>query len=63
VGAPGLVLELVTSEPIPVTVRRPGGELVTEEATRILFTPTRAAGVLAEAAARRVPVSSTAGDG
>lgn len=60
-GAPGLVLELVTSEPIPVTVREPGGDLATEEATRILFTPTRAAGVLAEAAARRVPVSSEAG--
>lgn len=60
VGAPGLVLELVTSEPIPVTVRRPGGELVTEETTRVLFTPTLASGVLAEAAARRVPVSSEA---
>ncbi len=56
-GAPGLALELATSEPLPVTVRRGRRELGTEEATRVLVTPTRPAAVLAEAAARRIPVA------
>lgn len=56
-GAPGLALELATTEPLPVTVRR-GRTLATEEATRVLVAPTRPAAVLAEAAARRIPASS-----
>lgn len=56
-GAPGLALELATSEPLPVTVRRGRRDLGTEEATRVLVTPTRPAAVLAEAAARRIPVA------
>ena len=62
-GAPGLALELATTEPIPVTVRAPGRELVTEEATRVLFTPTRPTAVLDEATARRLPVGAAGGAG
>lgn len=53
-GAPGLALELVTSEPLPVTVRR-GRSLETREATRVLVTPVRPAAVMAEAASRSIP--------
>lgn len=56
-GATGLALELETSEPLPVTVRRPGHDLGTEPATRILFTVARPAAVLDEAEARRLPVA------
>jgi len=59
-GAPGLALELATTEPLPVTVRR-GRALATEEATRVLVTPTRPSAVLAEAAARRIPAASSPG--
>jgi len=55
-GAPGLSLELRTSETLPVTVRR-RRDLATEPASALLVSPTRAAAVLAEAAARRIPVA------
>lgn len=55
-GAPGIALELETSEPLPVTVRRAGRDLGTEVTNRVVFTPTRAAAVLAEADERRLPV-------
>lgn len=55
-GAPGLALELETSEPLPVTVRRPGRDLGTEAATRVLVAVARPAAVLAEATERRLPV-------
>lgn len=55
-GAPGIAIELETSEPLPVTVRRRGRELGTEVTNRVVFTPTRAAAVLAEAEGRRLPV-------
>jgi hypothetical protein len=56
-GAPGLALELATSEPLPVTVRRGRRALGTEEATRVLVAVTRPAAVLAEAEARRIPLA------
>lgn len=56
-GAPGLALELATSEVLPVTVRRGRRQLGTEEATRVLVAPARPAAVLAEAATRRIPVA------
>lgn len=56
-GALGLAIEVETSETLPVTVRRSRRDLGTEAATRILVTPTRPAAVLAEAAARRIPVA------
>lgn len=55
-GASGLCLVLVTSEPLPVTVRRSRDQLGTEPATRVAFTPSRPGAVLAEADARRIPV-------
>lgn len=55
-GAPGLPLLLETSEPLPVTVRRPGRDLGTEPATRVLIAVGRPAAVLAEATQRRLPV-------
>lgn len=56
-GALGLALEVETSEALPITIRRSRRDLGTEAATRILVTPTRPAAVLAEAAARRIPVA------
>ncbi len=56
-GAAGLALELETSEPLPVTVRRAGRDVGTEPATRVLIAVARPAAVLAEATARRLPVA------
>lgn len=53
----GLALELVLQEKIPMTLVRPGrraGE--PGSSARLLFTPCRPGEVLAEAAARRIPV-------
>ncbi len=55
-GAAGLALELETSEELPVTVRE-GRTLGTQTATRVLVAVARPAAVLAEAEARRLPVS------
>lgn len=55
-GATGLSLLLTTSESLPVTVRRGRADLETRPATRVAFTPSRPAAVLAEAASRRIPV-------
>ncbi|CAN5695993.1 hypothetical protein BH24ACT4_BH24ACT4_00050 [soil metagenome] len=55
-GATGLSLVLTTSEALPVTVRQGRTELETQPATRVAFTPSRPAAVLAEAASRRIPV-------
>lgn len=54
-GAPGLALELETSEELPVTVRE-GRTLGTQPATRVLVAVSRPGAVLAEAEARRLPV-------
>lgn len=53
VGAPGLALEMDLREPLPVSVRERGGQVVTAEATVLAFTPLRAAAVLAEVERRR----------
>ena len=56
-GAPGLALELVLREKVPMVVVRPGrrGDQPGASA-RLLFTPTRPGLVLSEARARRLPV-------
>ena len=54
--APGLALELVLKEEVPLVLARPGrrrGEGAT--AGRLLFTPTRPGAVLREASSRRIP--------
>jgi hypothetical protein len=54
--APGLALELALREPVDVNLSRAkGAERV--QARAVLFTPTRPGAVLAEAAARRLPVT------
>ena len=54
--APGLALELVLKEEVPLMLTRPGNRLGQSAAPRrLLFTPTRPGAVLREAAARRVP--------
>ncbi len=55
-GAPGLALELETSEELPVTVRD-GRQLDTRATTRVIVAVARPGAVLAEADARRLPVS------
>ena len=55
--APGLALELVLWEKVPLVLIRPGrlgGD--SGSSARLLFTPTRPGLVLREAAARRIPV-------
>ena len=56
-GATGLALVLTTSESLPVTVRRSRSDLDTASSTRLAFTASRPAAVLAEAEARRIPVA------
>jgi hypothetical protein len=54
--APGLAVELVLTEKVPMTLVRPGrrgGE--SGASARLMFTPTRPGAVLTEAAARRLP--------
>jgi hypothetical protein len=54
--APGLALELALREPVDVNLSRAkGAERV--QARAVLFTPTRPGAVVAEAAARRLPVT------
>jgi hypothetical protein len=52
----GLALELVLLEKVPMVLARPGGNAESGASARLLFTPTRPGRVLADAAARRVPV-------
>ncbi|HEX2274887.1 MAG TPA: hypothetical protein VHG90_13520, partial [Acidimicrobiales bacterium] len=54
-AAPGLALELVLAEAVPLTLVRPGRrEGRSESATRLRFTPTRPGAVLEEAGRRRI---------
>jgi len=56
-GAPGLALELVLAEPVPLTLMKAGrrtGEPVS--GARVVFTPTRPGAVIAEARTRRIKV-------
>ena len=54
--APGLALELVLTEKVPLVLMRPGRRAGEPGASaRLIFTPTRPGAVLAEARARRVP--------
>lgn len=56
-GSLGLTLELVLTEKVPMTRAKPGHAGGQQGASaRLLFTPTRPGQVLAEAAARHVPV-------
>jgi len=56
-GAPGLALEILLTEKVPMTLVKPR-ERTTEPgaSARLLVTPTRPGAVLAEAAARSLPV-------
>jgi hypothetical protein len=55
--APGLALELVLREKVPMTLMRPGHRFGEEGASaRLLFTPARPGAVLADAVRRRIPV-------
>ena len=56
-AAPGLALELLLTEKVPMTLVQPGkrsGEA--GSSARLLFTPTRPGALLADAASRRLPV-------
>jgi len=56
-GAPGLALELVLAEPVPLTLMKAGrrtGEPVS--GARVVFTPTRPGAVIEEARTRRIKV-------
>ncbi len=54
--APGLALELVLTEKVPMMLMRPGSRVGESGSTaRLLFTPTRPGQVLQEAATRRIP--------
>lgn len=60
-GAPGLALELITVDPLPISLTpvrhlRQRGTVVSEDITAVLFTPSRPGVVLREAATRRLPV-------
>lgn len=53
--APGLALELVLTEKVPMMLMRPGTRIgESGSSARLLFTPTRPGEVLKEAAARRI---------
>lgn len=55
--APGLALELVLTEKVPMMLMRPGTRIGEPgSSARLLFTPTRPGEVLKEAAARRIKV-------
>ncbi|MDH3681255.1 MAG: hypothetical protein OEV40_15050, partial [Acidimicrobiia bacterium] len=54
-GASGLALEVVVDEPVRFS-RRIGGEVVSTEATRIVFTPTLPGAVLTEARVRALRI-------
>lgn len=54
--APGLALELVLTEKVPMMLMRPGTRIGEPgSSARLLFTPTRPGEVMKEAAARRIP--------
>lgn len=56
-GAPGLALELLLTEPVELTLVKPGRRLGRPETTtRLVFTPTRPGAVVEEARTRRMPV-------
>lgn len=56
--APGLALELILTEKVPMMLMRPGTRIgESGSSARLLFTPTRPGEVLKEAAARRIKVS------
>ncbi|MGI9022643.1 MAG: hypothetical protein ACR2HV_05330 [Acidimicrobiales bacterium] len=56
-GSPGLALELDLDEPASLLLMKPGRRQGTsEEATRLLFTPTRPGAVLDDARSRRIRV-------
>jgi hypothetical protein len=55
-GALGLALELELTEPVQLAPRRRDRRVQVEEARRVAFTPSRPGALLAEAAARRIPV-------
>jgi hypothetical protein len=55
-GALGLALELELDEPVEVAPRRRGRTVEVEEVQRLALTPSRPGALLAEAAARRLPV-------
>ncbi len=56
-GASGLVLELVTDQPVELLMRSGRNRSVTRAAQRILFTPTRPSNLLDTARDRRLPVA------
>jgi hypothetical protein len=57
--APGLVLELVLREKVPITLTRLGAQRNVDGASaRLLFVPARPGAVLAEARARRIPTAA-----
>jgi hypothetical protein len=55
-GAPGLALELILLEKVPMTLAKPRRRGQPGASARLLFTPTRPGLVLREAATRRVRV-------
>ena len=55
-NAPGLALELVLTEKVPMTLVRPRRDPEAGSSARLLFTPTRPGAVLTEARTRRIPV-------
>lgn len=55
-NAPGLALELLLTEKVPMVLSRPGRDAEAGSSARLLFTPTRPGVVLTEAAARRLTV-------
>lgn len=56
-GASGLALELVLTEPVEVLVRAGRNSGTTRTVDQVVFTPVRPASVLAQARARRIPVT------
>ncbi len=56
-GSPGLALELVLAEPVPLTLMKAGRRQGrAESAARVVFTPTRPGAVIDEARTRRIHV-------
>ncbi len=56
-GSPGLALELVLAEPVPLTLMKAGRRQGrSESAARVVFTPTRPGAVIEEARTRRIHV-------
>jgi hypothetical protein len=55
-GAPGLAVEVVLLEKVPMTLVRPGRRGAPGSSARFLVTPSRPGAVLADAAGRHLPV-------